>query len=247
MTKVTHKPWIDADVFIGENGYVTWIKNPTEESLAPYVEAIALTKDKNLNFYQIALYSFTKATDNSTYTNPQVLMSFDAEDSLHAVIFYYEFVQEEVPSLWVEAWASDGKQGPFQLAVFLMTVQAMREGRTLWGNIPSNNPQQVNQTIVRPQLNKDAKTKWFNISAAQIQAAGIILQPQALALPNFKKVWFIIPDMTDPIRLDYNINEYVDTSVSSQTDFGTPPIYEDDTFYKFDYTTKTYKSLNNKE
>jgi hypothetical protein len=240
MTEVTHKPWIDADVFIGENGYVTWIKNPTEKSLAPYVSAIAPIKDENLNFYQIALDVFTKATDNNTYTNPQILMSFDFKDNLHAVVFYYEFVQEEVPSFWVEAWASDGKQGPFQLAVFLMTSQAMQEGRTLWGNIPNNNPQQINPAIVRPQLNKDANTKWFNISAAQIQAAGIILQPQALALPNFKKVWLIIPNMTDPIKLDYNTNEYVDTSVSSQTDFGIPTVYKNDTFYKFSYTEKMW-------
>jgi hypothetical protein len=231
-----HQPFFDIDDFLGNGGYVLHISSPTVNTLQPYMDELNAIEDSA--WVRISKYAMSESVKD-VYPNPQLIMSFDSNNKICSVLFYYEITNEGDPFLWIEAWGSR-EHGSGSILTFLVVEQADRMNFDLCANPGFGSPGMEDALAQRAYLQKDQATKWFKISIAEIQSAALALIPQAQKHENLKKLWDAndFPTSGNPIRFDWNRMIRVDTVMNPQTDFGTMPEFVPDVIYKFNYDTK---------
>jgi hypothetical protein len=235
MTEI-HQPFIEIDDFVNSGGYALHISKPTTNTLQPYMDELNAIDD--VAWTRIAKYGMAESVKD-IYQNPQLVMSFDKNDKICSVLFYYEVTDTSEPFLWIEAWGSK-EHGQGSILTFLVVEQADRMNFDLCANPGFGSPGMEDALSQRAYLQKDNATRWFKISVAEIQSAAVALIPQAKGHEGLKKLWDAndFPASGNPVRFDWNKMVRVDTVINPQTDFGTMPEFAPDVIYKFNYDTK---------
>ena len=233
---------ISADTFLENGGYCLYIRQPSEERFAPYVEQITTEKLFNtdnsiIRNYTSILNGLAFSIDNSTYTNPQLFLTFNSNSKLTGLLFFYEVADAEGTFFWIECWGSL-IQGGGDLAMYFLGNYASERNYDIYGNLIYNDVRA--EIISRPYISKDSATKWFFIKAETTIGLAQSQQEYVKSLNNFSKFYAVAPHVENPIRYDFNNKIWIDTLLNPQEDYGTPPVMTPDTFYKFDLTTRTW-------
>jgi len=169
--------WAQADTFLGTGGTSVYLKNPTEEDVAPYLAQV----DDSQGLIRHALGESIK----DIYPNPQLRIALNSDGKVCGVVFYYEVLDQGDPFNWVETWADDGTTGAGSLLMYLTGDQTAQVGHRLCGNpAPSST-----WTESRPYIGKDPATKWYTITTEQLITLAKANKEAALASANFSKIY----------------------------------------------------------
>jgi len=234
---------IDADQFLGAGGYCLYIRQPSQITLSPYIEQLTTLTSQNTNpeltlNYAALSYALTEVT-KPQYPNPQLFLSFDVNDNPCGVIFYYE-VEDNGIFCWIESWASIVK-GAGDLSMHFLGTYAAQRSYDLYGNATSSDSSDYVQNVqTRPFISKDSITKWYYVPSSSVFQLGRSQIQYASSLEYFFQIYDELPPGDNPVEYDFNNNIWVDTVVDPQSDYGTPPEYEIDKFYKLNTETKAW-------
>ena len=232
---------IEADQFLGSGGYCLYIRQPSQETLLSYIDQLSQQLSNNTDTtlnepYKLLIYGLNEATKNLQYPNPQLFLSFDVNNNPVGLIFYYE-VEDNGIFCWIESWASI-VAGAGNLSMHFLGTYAAQRSYDIYGNATSSDSSDHVQS--RPFISKDSRTKWYYVPSSSIFQLGRSQIQYASSLEYFFQIYDDFPSGDNPLEYDFNNNTWVDTVINPQSDYGVPPVYEIDKFYKFDIPTKKW-------
>jgi len=190
--------------------------------------------------YYLIHYGLSECFKTTKYNNPQLYLSFNSDNSLCGLIFFYETTINDEKYNWVESWA-DYISGAGSLVMFYTVNRTGQLGYSIGGNIVQANDETV--SVLEEQNSfvfKDPSTKWILIPNQTLLDLGKSQAPHVAEIKHFSKIYPSFPTTDNPIRYDFNSNNWIDTVINPLSDYGTAPEYEIDKFYKFDTLTKTW-------
>ena len=233
---------VNADNFLKSGGYCLYIRQPSKETLLSYLNEVlqrqSLNTDTSLeNAYKEISYSLSDFVKILEIFNPQLFLAFNSDNSVAGALSYYEVTDESGEFCWIESWGSFSVGAGDLMLHFLATYSGQRS-YDIYGSVLRSDV--LNNIKSRPMISKDSATKWYYISSSDSVELGKIHQPYAETLENFSKICNIFPQTENPIRYDFNSDTWVDTVTEPKIDYGTPTVFELNTFYKFDLTTRTW-------
>jgi len=222
-----------ADQFIANGGYAFYISEPTEETLSSYIQAFINGTTFNES---MILHALNESVKTDKYPTPELYIAFNADNTIGAALFFYSVEINGIQCNWIDSWGSL-TEGAGSLIMFYVINRTGQLGYGVGGNTTTADSVLIDQ---KDFVFKDPATKWILMQNNELINLGKAQEPYVMQTEFFSKVYPNFSNSNNFAKYNFNTNAWVDTVTNPQTNYGTPPIFIPNTFYKFDTTTKTW-------